>query len=110
MRYLTLTVAVLLSWGAVADELDILTTSDTLSDSSMYETRGGQYELNIDYMQADSDMYGDVVGNGAYGNTTGNNVIDGGAFSGSSGVFNVVQNTGNNVLIQNATVVNLTLK
>ncbi|GAB6261348.1 carbon storage regulator [Photobacterium sp. CCB-ST2H9] len=110
MKYLTLTVAVLLSFGAAADELDILTSSETLSDSSMVEARGGQYELNIDYMQADSDMYGDVIGNGAYGNTTGNNIIDGGSFDGASGVISVVQNSAPNVLIQNSTVINLTLK
>ena len=36
--------------------------------------------------------------------------ISPGAFADSSGISSVIQNTGNNVLIQNSTVVNLTLK
>ncbi|KXI24497.1 hypothetical protein [Photobacterium sanguinicancri] len=110
MKYLTLIAAVLLSSGAVADELDILTSSDMISDDLMGQSRGTNYEIQIDNMQAHSEMDGDVAGNSAYHNTTGDNVIDSGSFADSSGVFSVVQNTGNNVLIQNATVVNLTLK
>lgn len=110
MKYLTLIAVALISSGVVADELDILANSDALSDDMMTQSRGGQYELKIDNIQANSDMYGDVAGNGAYNNTTGDNIIDAGSFSNASGVLNVVQNTGNNVLIQNATVVNLTLK
>ncbi|MCW8328569.1 carbon storage regulator [Photobacterium sp. SDRW27] len=110
MKYLTLIAASLLSCGVVADELDILANSETLSDDMMIQSRGGNYELSIDNIQATSDMYGDVAGNGAYNNTTGSNTIDAGSFGDATGVIHVVQNTGNNVLIQNATVVNLTLK
>ncbi|WP_299018029.1 carbon storage regulator [uncultured Photobacterium sp.] len=110
MKYLTLIAIALISSGVVAEELDILANSETLSENMMNHSRGGQYELKIDNIHASSDMYGDVAGNGAYNNTTGDNVIDASSFSDSSGVLNVVQNTGNNVLIQNATVVNLTLK
>ncbi|WP_064609221.1 hypothetical protein [Photobacterium sp. J15] len=110
MKYLTLIAITLASYGVIADELDILANSETLSENMMNQSRGGQYELKIDNFQASSDMYGDVAGNGAYNNTTGDNVIDANSFSDASGVLNVVQNTGNNVLIQNATVVNLTLK
>jgi hypothetical protein len=38
------------------------------------------------------------------------NVISDGAFSGSVGLPMVIQNSGNNVLIQNATIVNVQLK
>ncbi|MGF1759172.1 carbon storage regulator [Photobacterium sagamiensis] len=109
MKYLTLIVAVILSCGAVADELDMLAGSETLNDDLMNQSRAGQYELNIDIMEANSEMYGDISGDANH-NTTGDNYLTEGSFSGSSGVFSVVQNTGNNVLIQNATVVNLTLK
>lgn len=111
MKYLTLIAAVWVSTSALAaDELDILANSERLTDDVMTVSRGGEYELKLDNIHASSDMYGDVAGNGAYNNTTGDNVIDAGSLSDSSGVFNIVQNTGNNVLIQNATVVNLTLK
>ncbi|MGF1724666.1 carbon storage regulator [Photobacterium nomapromontoriensis] len=111
MKYLTLIAAGFLSLNAfAADELDILANSDLLTEDIMIDSRGGEYELKLDNIHASSDMYGDVAGNGAYNNTTGDNIIDAGSLSNSSGVFNIVQNTGNNVLIQNATVVNLTLK
>lgn len=41
---------------------------------------------------------------------TGNNLIDNDAFSGSTGFMTVIQNTGNNVIIQNATIINLSLQ
>lgn len=111
MKYLTLIAATFISLNVIAaEELDILANSDLLTEDIMTGSRGGEYELKLDNIHASSDMYGDVAGNGAYNNTTGDNIIDAGSLSNSSGVFNIVQNTGNNVLIQNATVVNLTLK
>ena len=41
---------------------------------------------------------------------TGSNVIADGAFSGASGLPMVIQNSGNNVLIQSATIVNVQLQ
>ncbi|MCQ1059185.1 carbon storage regulator [Photobacterium sp. DNB23_23_1] len=111
MKYLTLMVVAFISYSAAAaEELDILANSEQLSEEFMTHSRGGEYELETDTLQASSEMYGDVTGNSAYNNTTGNNILDGGALSNSSGVYNIVQNTGSNVLIQNATVINLTLK
>ena len=48
--------------------------------------------------------------NKATDNVTGNNTVTGSAFAGSSGLATVIQNSGNNVIIQNGTVLNLTLK
>lgn len=48
--------------------------------------------------------------NSATGNVTGNNTVTGGAFAGASGLATVIQNSGNNVIIQNGTVLNLTLQ
>ncbi|MGR5065074.1 carbon storage regulator [Photobacterium sp. DNB22_13_2] len=111
MRYLTLIVVALISYNtAAADELDILTSSEQLSEEFMTHSRGGEYELESEYLLAQSEMYGSVEGNSAYNTTSGSNVLNGGALSDSSGVYNIVQNTGSNVLIQNATVINLTLK
>lgn len=41
---------------------------------------------------------------------TGSNVIGNGAFNGAAGVPMVIQNTGNSVLIQNATIINVQLQ
>ncbi len=43
-------------------------------------------------------------------NITGNNSVDGGAFSGAQGFPMVIQNSGNGVLIQNATILTLTIE
>ncbi|MGE3770622.1 MAG: carbon storage regulator [Bdellovibrionales bacterium] len=40
----------------------------------------------------------------------GTNIISEAAFSGGSGIISVVQNSGNGVIIQNSTVVNLTMQ
>ncbi len=47
--------------------------------------------------------------NTANNNVTGANFIDNGAFSGAGGMFSVIQNTGNNVIIQDSTIVNVTI-
>ncbi len=50
---------------------------------------------------------GVVSDNQAYNLTTGSNWITAGSFAGASGLSTVIQNSGNNVLLQNATIVNL---
>jgi hypothetical protein len=41
---------------------------------------------------------------------SGSNVISSGSFSGSQGLSSVIQNSGNNVIIQSATIVNFSIK
>lgn len=52
---------------------------------------------------------GTVTGNTLTNSTTGSNEISGTSFMGMSGVATVIQNTGNQVLIQTSTVVNVSL-
>ncbi len=66
--------------------------------------RGGA-ELDITLNEAKTR--GVVSGNQASNLTTGSNYINDGSFAGAAGFSTVVQNSGNNVLIQNATVINL---
>jgi hypothetical protein len=66
--------------------------------------RGGADVIN------DMQLKGVVADNRAINVTTGNNFITDGAFANASGVPLIVQNTGNNVLIQNATIVNVQVK
>ena len=56
---------------------------------------------------ASADLRGVVTGNSATGVVTGANTIQASSFAGASGIPIVIQNTGANVLIQNATVINL---
>ena len=48
-----------------------------------------------------------VSDNHASNLTTGSNYVNDGSLAGASGFSTVVQNSGNNVLIQNATVINV---
>lgn len=57
-----------------------------------------------------NNLNGNVSENSATNVVTGNNVITGGSFNGTVGIPIVVQNSGNNVLIQNATIINLQMK
>ncbi len=66
--------------------------------------RGGADVIN------DSRLKGVVSNNQAVNVTTGGNIITEGAFAGTTGLPLVVQNSGNNVLIQNATIVNVQVK
>jgi hypothetical protein len=52
-------------------------------------------------------LHGDVSNNNTDHTVTGNNSIGTGAFSGSVGLPMVIQNSGNSVLIQNATIVSV---
>ncbi|MFL6675702.1 MAG: hypothetical protein ACJ8LG_20700 [Massilia sp.] len=58
----------------------------------------------------EATLAGTVSGNAATQVATGNNVIQSGSFANSSGLPVVIQNSGANVLIQSATVINLELK
>lgn len=57
-----------------------------------------------------SSVDGAVHDNQAYNLSTGSNLVTEGSFAGASGLSTVVMNTGNNVLIQNSTIINLQLK
>jgi hypothetical protein len=63
--------------------------------------RGGEAVFN------DMNLRGTVANNTARNVDTGSNMISGGSFSNASGLPTVIQNTGANVLIQNATIVNV---
>jgi len=58
----------------------------------------------------DMNLNGSVAGNSAVNVVTGNNTIDAGSFANMSGIPVVIQNSGANVLIQNATIINLQMK
>jgi hypothetical protein len=67
--------------------------------------RGG-----ADTVVNDQMLNGSVHENQAYNLNTGGNLIGESSFAGSSGFATVIQNSGNNVLIQNSTNVNVQVK
>jgi hypothetical protein len=78
--------------------------SKPMAAAALATRRGGDRVFN------DAQLKGVVADNQASNLTTGMNVISEGAFAGSAGLSTVIQNSGNNVLIQNATIVNVQLK
>jgi hypothetical protein len=58
----------------------------------------------------DARIDGAVAANTAVQVVTGNNSIDAGSFANMAGIPVVIQNSGANVLIQNATIINLQFK
>lgn len=57
-----------------------------------------------------SDLDAIVGGNTAQNVATGLNAIDSGALTGNTGFSTVIQNSGNNVLIQNSLILNIQLQ
>lgn len=75
-------------------------------DASALATMRGGHELTHNDMRLD----GVTAGNVANQVSTGANTISSGAFSGMAGLPLVVQNSGANVLIQNAVIVNVKMQ
>lgn len=71
------------------------------------------HEFALDGMRGGTETFNSNVSNGTVNNTsavnvaTGNNSISDGAFTNSTGLPTVIQNSGANVLIQNSTIINL---
>lgn len=79
--------------------------SEPIAADELASKRGG-----TDVHNTDMQLQGYVAENQAINVATGNNSITDGSFAGAAGVPMVVQNTGNNVLIQNATILNIQVK
>lgn len=95
--------------AAISDPTELtfndFSDSALMGDGELAASRGGQTKtvLNV------SSVSGTVEGNSVEGGTTGSNLISNGAFEGATGFATVIQNSGNNVLIQDSTVVNVTV-
>ncbi|ELL9330601.1 carbon storage regulator [Vibrio fluvialis] len=108
MRLALFALSAMATLSANADDISL--TELELSGAEMDSSRGGQYYIDIENITASSELNGLSTGNMVSNSLTGNNILSDGALANSSGINNVIQNSGNNVLIQNSTVVNLTLK
>lgn len=78
--------------------------SSAVNVDDLATQRGGTDSMLVS-LQDGSDY-----GNTATNTVSGGNIIESGAFSNSSGIPTVIQNSGNNVLIQNSTIVNVQFK
>ena len=88
-----------------ADKSEALRTTsfgEPVSSSQLENFRGG-----FDLIKNDMQLNGTVANNAATNVLTGQNVITEGSFANASGFPMVIQNTGSNVLIQNATIIHI---
>ena len=97
--------ALLLCSGNVQAENDDLVFGEVVSDYELSETRGAFTPEQLGIANYDANLSSNNINSSA----TGQNNISTDAFGNSNGVFNVVQNSGNGVVIQNSTIINLTL-
>lgn len=76
-----------------------------VTSSDLAQARGGTFQVENNMV-----LNGTTSNNSAQNVVTGNNSIDGGSFSHMNGFPVVVQNSGANVLVQNAVIVNLQMQ
>ncbi len=76
-----------------------------VQEERLEQMRGGS-----DAPWSDMKLSGTVANNSAVNVITGSNIVTDSAFSNASGLPMVIQNSGANVLIQNATIVNVQIK
>jgi len=111
-----LVVSIPLSHHARADQADQADQTDATDLATDYfgtavptdtldTLRGGE-----DQYLNDMKLYAQLYDNKALSNVTGNNIVTQDAFAGAQGYATVIQNSGNNVIIQNATILNLRMQ
>jgi|UPI0003728DE5 hypothetical protein len=109
---LTLLVALAPIRGATADSTDeqsdmAFLQADAVLLEELENERGRE---GVDFTALNNmNVRATLSGNDVNNSVTGFNVINSGAFSDSSGFNSVIQNSGNNVVIQDATIVNVTI-
>lgn len=106
VRVVVALAACLPSWVMAADAPAIVAGMGP----AMSADQLGRYRGGTDIVSNDMELSGTVAGNSARNVSTGMNTISGGAFTNASGLPIVIQNTGANVLIQNATIINVQMK
>ena len=94
--------------GTIAVEEETAMDASPVGDSVLSESRGAfsptdLLNINNNYLNGNSSNNVNI------GGVTGNNQINGGSFTNTQGLVNVIQNSGNNVLIQSSTIVNMTM-
>lgn len=93
-------------WGAAWAGEPAVELGAPLAQEALEGQRGGESRYEFNFQETTATMEKTV----AVGTTNGANTISGGAFGGASGFPVAVQNSGNNVIVQNAFIINLDVK
>ena len=89
-----------------AGQLEAFTALGNPVDSAVLDARRGRQQSVINAMESDAKLHD----NRAVDTLSGNNTISDSAFSASSGLPVAIQNSGNNVIIQNSFILNMDLQ
>jgi hypothetical protein len=90
--------------AGLAAGIDSTLGAKPIASESLAAERGGTNDTLV------SGLEGSLSQDRATNTVSGGNVIQSGAFANASGLPTVIQNSGNNVLIQNSTIVNVQFK
>jgi hypothetical protein len=94
------------AWGNGEAELAAAQLGTPLPQETLQQRRAGQAGLELNVQETTATLNG----NRAIHNVTGDNYIGGGSFAGANGFPVAVQNSGNNVIVQNAFIINLDVR
>ncbi|MEW5755857.1 MAG: hypothetical protein AB1810_06090 [Pseudomonadota bacterium] len=112
-----ITIVAALSGGiatAVADEYAdwsaALLLQQPLAEATLAEVRGTG-GVDVEYLQlSNSESYAQLQNNSAQSTISGDNMIGPDVFASAQGFATVIQNSGNNVIIQNSTIINFSME
>lgn len=76
------------------------------ASAQVLDTQRGRADQQLNLMLVEGTLYD----NNAINTISGDNIITNGAFSNANGLATAIQNSGNNVLIQNATILTIELR
>ena len=101
-------------WAAEQDKKQSESFDQTPVVANQLDTQRGGADTKVNNTLTNitqtNTLNGTVDNNSAINVVSGNNAISGGAFQGTTGFPMVIQNSGSNVLIQNATILNVTVQ
>jgi len=93
---------------ALQDQSELLFSSAETAVAEELDNASGREGVDMTTLN-NMNVRATLSGNQANNTVSGYNIIDHGAFAQASGINSVIQNTGNNVVIQDATIVNVTI-
>lgn len=100
-----LTLLIMISNKISAEDIAIIDVSPViLEDLDQIRGLGGIVDVTNN-----ANLGAVLTNNDASDSVTGYNIIDQGSFNDASGVFSIIQNTGNNVIIQDSTIITITI-
>ncbi len=106
--------SILISNNVFAEDIDVgnvIIDAEPVLLEELDQIRGlgGVVDLSNVDITNNAILEAELTDNNVSDSVTGYNIIDQGSFNDASGVFSIIQNTGNNVIIQDSTIITVTI-